>query len=48
MPTSPVDYEEILDIIAEENCALFIGPGLLKDDSGELLEDAMWNAIGAT
>jgi hypothetical protein len=48
MPASPVDYEEILDIISEENCALFIGPGLLKDDNGQLLEDSMWKAIGAS
>ncbi len=48
MPISNVDYSEILEIIQEENCALFIGPGLLKDDNGKLLEDSMWESIDAS
>ena len=48
MPESSVDYHEILDIILEENCALFIGPGLLRDNDNHLLEESMWNTIGAS
>lgn len=47
MPAIAFDYDDMLDILEDGNCALFIGPGLLMDDNGKTLEKAMWKSLEA-
>jgi hypothetical protein len=47
MATNGLEQDQILDILEVQKCALFIGPGMLIDDNGQLLESAMWENIVA-
>ncbi len=47
MPAIAFDYDDMLDILEDGNCALFIGPGLLMSDNEETLEKAMWKTLEA-
>jgi hypothetical protein len=36
------DYDDILAALEDQNCALFIGPGLFVDDKEKPLEEGVW------
>lgn len=45
MLSTDFDYEDILDALQEQNCALFIGPGLMVDSAGKPLLDVLWDSL---